>query len=332
MKDYKEEIRQTRFGCLGSSDATMLAKIDSLGNVPQSAYRRLAVVKGLIEQEETPTTNAMRYGDMIEQCIYEHIASTNPQYQSNPLWESNQYKYDNVRLICHPDFVLEDENTQTIHVYECKCTKFSLNETKRTYRAQLYVEYRLAKERALTLGNKWRVKLYLVHYDTNGLDLDDLSSLEFDTNRLSLCEIRFSAQVFNISNAMEITNNFLSTFDVCDMGENIDSVYLPANVRDEFNAIATTLVEIQEKETKVKEFKEKLYAFMLEKGIKSIKNDVYTITRVDDCEQHTFDSRRYLEDYAKDYPRKYRKLIALYDKVTTKKGHVNIRINKNNNN
>ena len=56
VKDYKQEIAATRVGCLGSSDGKLLAQVDSLGKVPKSAYKRLAVVNGLIPQVEIQRT------------------------------------------------------------------------------------------------------------------------------------------------------------------------------------------------------------------------------------------------------------------------------------
>ena len=52
IQDYKQEVANTRKGCLGGSDGKMLSQIAALGYVPKSALKRLAVCKGLIEQEE----------------------------------------------------------------------------------------------------------------------------------------------------------------------------------------------------------------------------------------------------------------------------------------
>ena len=62
--NYKEEIVSSRKGAMGGSDATMLAQIASIGFVPKSAQKRLAICKGLIEREDIVTT-AMAFGDYI---------------------------------------------------------------------------------------------------------------------------------------------------------------------------------------------------------------------------------------------------------------------------
>ena len=107
IQDYKNEIANTRKGCLGGSDGKMLAQIAALGYVPKSAYKRLAVCNGLIEQEEIPRTAAIVAGDKIEMAIYDHLTKKDPRYESNPLWVSEKYSTKNVKLIAHPDIVLK---------------------------------------------------------------------------------------------------------------------------------------------------------------------------------------------------------------------------------
>ena len=87
------------------------------------------------------------------------------------------------------------------------------------------------------------------------------------------------------------------------------------------------LVEIKERETKVGEFKKRLYDFMVEKDIKSIKNDAFSITRVDPTESKTFDAKKYLDDEAKAHPRKVKKIVAKYTKTSKRNGYVTIKVN-----
>ena len=75
VKDYKQDVAQSRVGCLGSSDGKMLAQICALGYVPKSAHKRLAICKGLIPQEEIPRTAAIKAGDEMEMLIYKHLAA-----------------------------------------------------------------------------------------------------------------------------------------------------------------------------------------------------------------------------------------------------------------
>ena len=323
IQDYKQEVANTRKGCLGGSDGKLLAQIASLGYIPKSALKRLAVCKGLIEQEDIPRTAAIVAGDKIEMAIYDHLTKKDPRYESNPLWVSEKYSTKNVKLIAHPDIVLKDNARKTLFVYEVKTTKYNINDTRQTYNAQLFIESLLAHEIAAKLGSGWSVKMFLVHYSTEGLDLTE--DIEFDPTRMTLKEVRLTSS-FDIKKSMELVDMFLDTFTEYYDGDDVDADMLPVAVKSQFDDVAAMLVEIKERETKVDEFKKRLYDFMVEKDIKSIKNDVFSITRVDPTESKTFDAKRYLDDEAKAHPRKVKKLVEKYTKTTKRKGYAVIKV------
>ena len=323
--DYKNEIVSSRVGNLGSSDAKMMMNIAKLGYVPTSAQERLAIAKGLVVPNDSGKTTEMIYGDYIEKQIFEMLSSNDLPFVSNPCWISKKFSKKNVNLICHPDIVRFDDNEKTIFVYEVKATKFNVKVTKETYRAQMFIEWTIANEVAAQLGKEWKVKLYLAHYDTVGTDVEDETSWSFAPEKLSLHKMAFS-KLFDVDAAMNIIDVFLKDFNEYYKGDEIESEYLPANVQDEFNAITNVLTEIKERETKVAEFKDKLYAFMCEKGIKSIKNEAWSITRVDPTESVSFNAKAFLDEYAKKYPRKAKKLMETYEKRTKRKGYVNIKL------
>lgn len=327
MENYKEEIQQTRVGCIGSSDGALLAKIGNSCGIPKTALKRLAVLKGFVEQQEIPRTRAIAYGDEIEMAIYNHLSSQKDGYVSNPLWESEKYSRKNVKLIAHPDIVFVDEEKQAIYVYEVKTTKYSFQETKNTYRAQLYIQNVIAREMAEKRGKRWRVKMFLVHYSTEGLDLEH-DDCEFDPKRMTINEVRFPSPVFNVERAMDVLDNFLETFNEYYDGDEIEASYLPEKIREEFDAISVALKEIVERETRVDAFKEKLFEFMVQHDIKSIKSDLWSITRVDDSVSTSFDYKKFLEDYAESHPRKHQQLVRKYEKKTKRKGYVKIGVKK----
>ena len=319
MFEYKDEIRATRKGCLGSSDGKMLEQIVNLGYVPRSAYKRLAVVKGLIEQEEIPETAAIRMGNETEMQIFEHLQMVDSRWQSNVRWESKEFSMPNCKLISHPDFILQDEEHKILYISECKSTRFSIEQTRAEYASQLFIHFMLAKEKANELGKGWKVKLSLCHYSTEGLDLNEYN--EFDPNRLTIREVRPSTAFFDIRKAMNIVNDFLETFTEYYDGDVVEEQYLPMEVKQQFLAITNVLAEIKEKEKQVDEFKQRLYAFMCEKGIKNIKGEAFTITRVDATESKSFDAKRYVEDLKKEHPRKAYKIIEKYTKTTKRNGY-----------
>lgn len=326
--DYKEEIINTRKVGLGSSDAAMLAKIANLGEVPKSAYARMAVIKGLREAVDTPTSSAMRYGDEIEMAIYAHLKRgmevEGVEIMSNPMIVSEKYSRPLCKLFTHPDIVIKDNNNKIVSIYEVKASKEMAYYTKIRYKAQIYTHYMLAKEWATRLGRGWRVRVYLALYNTNGLDLDVEN--EFDVERLRIYNMKFPAQIYDIAHGMDVVQEFLEGFNEYYEGDEVESEYLPEKVRSEFDGVARLLGEIQEREQKVNEFKQRLYAFLLSHDIKSIKSENYVITRVDDSESVSFDYKKWLEDYQKSHPYKARKLVREYEKRTKRKGYVTIKL------
>lgn len=330
MEDYKIDIANTRKGCLGSSDAKMLATIAAQGVVPKSAYKRLAVCKGLIEQTDIPYTDAVRFGDETEQAIFEYLSQSNEGYESNPLWVSNTYSRKGVSCITHPDITRKDDKTKTLFVYECKASRYTTEQVRNEYKFQLFHHWLLAKEKVKEYGKDWKIQLYLVHYQTEGLDLSQPQ--EFNVDRLVIKRVRFGgAPLFDLNKAMDIVSDFLETFDFYSEGDEIQSEYLPEKVRQEFDAISNVLVEIKEREQKVSDFKQKLFQFMSEKDIKSIKSDLWSITRVDATESTSVDYKAIFEKEFGNKPIKARKLQRDFKKTTKKRGFVLIKTKDNNN-
>lgn len=324
--EYKQDIIQTRTGNVGSSDARMLQQIAELGQVPKSAYKRMAVIKGLAENEDI-TTPAMRFGDYIENQVFANLKATGENWQSNPCVYSKKYKRTNVGCLTHIDFLLQDDENKVLTVGECKATKLSFEQARHEYAFQLYHHFLLAQELAKSLGG-YKIKVVLCVYDANDVDYDNH---EFDPSRLTVKQLRNiekEANTYRLSDAMDIINDFLENFNEYYEGDEIESEYLPEKVRQEFDTITTILAEIKERETKVEEFKARLYEFMLSHDIKSIKNEAWGITRVDATESRQFDSKAFLSDYAAKHPRLYQKLVKSYEKVVKRKGSVQIRIKK----
>lgn len=321
MENYKDDILKTRIGCLGGSDATMLAQIDKLGVVPRSAYKRLALCKGLIEPDNI-TTKAMLYGDFVEQNVFEYLKSMRKGIKSNPCLVSKQYSRKNVKCIDHVDIVDKDEKNRVLKLYECKATKGSVEETKEKYRAQLYHHHLLGRELAATLGRTWKVKVFLVHYNTNGINMDD--EFQFDPDRITISQVRFNGSFFNMHHAMDIVDEYLENLTEYYEGDVISAEYLPEEIKSRFGSIATCMKEIKEREAKVEEFKQKLYEFFMSKGIKKVDVDGCTFTLVEPTTSTTFNSKSFLTDYEQSHPRLYKQLCDKYNRVSNKKGYVKI--------
>lgn len=328
MEDYKIDIQNTRKGCLGGSDAAMLQNICDLGYVPKSAYKRLAVCNGLIENNNI-TTKVMEYGDFIETQIFEHLAQTDSRWQSNPCLVSKMYSTDEVKIIDHVDFLLQDNEKKILTIVECKASRFTIEYVRKTYEAQLFHHHLLGMEYAKELGN-YSVKVMLCLYDTSNDDLD--APWEFDPSKITLRPVRFGrSRLFDMETAVGIVSDFLKDFTFYTEDEEIQSTYLPEKVKEEFDAISNVLAEIKEREQKVDEFKQKLFGFMLDKGIKSIKSDAWSITRVDATQQVSVDYKAiFTNEIEKKRPYVARRLKEEYKKTTPRRGYVTIKTIKNN--
>ena len=329
MNEAKQEIIATRTGCLGGSDARLIQSIAEAGKIPQSAMKRLAVCKGLAEQPQF-TNPAIEFGNYIESMVFESLHSQDARWQSNPCLVSGKYSRKNAKVIDHVDFLLVDDDRKEITIAECKAVRSTFEQARDEYKWQLAHHWVLGQEVAKTRGN-YKVRLLLCHYYTEGIDLTQ--PFEFDPSRLTVKQLRNMEKLsksYHLAEAMDVIDNFLENFSEYYEGDEIPYNLLPTNVQGQFDEITTMLAEIKERENKVAGFKEKLYSFLAEKGIKSIRNDVWSITRVDPTESKQFDSKRYLENFAAKHPRQYKKIRKEYEKTVQKKGYVAIKLNNNN--
>lgn len=329
---YKQDIIETRTGNVGSSDAKMLEQIATTGQVPKSAYKRMAIIKGLCENPEI-STPAMRYGDFVENEVYKHLQVSDSRWQSNPCIVSEKYSRPNCGCLTHVDFLLQDDKEKVLIIGECKGTKRSFDQTRSEYTMQLCHHYLLAKEYAKKLGG-YKVRVILCHYSTEGVDLD--APWEFDTSRLTVKYLRGLEKAsygYPLEQAMDIVNDFLESFNFYTEEEEISYDLLPANVQTQFSEVANYLREIKEREAKVEDFKAKLYGFLSERNIKKIACDEFSFTVVQPTESVSVDYKAiFTNEIEKKRPYVARRLKEEYKKTTPRKGYVVVKVNKNDNN
>ena len=321
MYEYKNEILSSRVGCLGASDANTIATIANNGTVPNWAKKRLAIVKGLIEPKDNFTSEAMRLGDEIEMAIFENLKQEDERWQSNYLLESKKYSKKNVKLIAHIDFFLKDDERKVLRLIECKATKDTTLATQANYKNQLFVQQLLGKEYARELGRDWKVELSLCHYCTANHTM-------FDPDNITLKHVKIVHAPFDVELGMTIIDNYLEKPDVYYDDDEIDAELLPTNVKQQFDLMTTIIKEIDAQQKEVDEFKRKLYDFFLEKGIKSVKSDEFSITLVEPTTSVTFNSKAFLEEYSTQHPTLYKRLCKKYNRTSERKGFVKISIKK----
>jgi hypothetical protein len=183
MENYKEDIIQTRTGNVGSSDSKMLQQISELGQVPTSAKKRLAIVKGFCENPNI-TTPAMRLGDYVEQMTFESLHSQDARWKSNKFLKSEKYSRKNCGCITHVDYWLQDDEKKVITIGEQKATVRNYQQAYDEYKFQIYHHYLLTKEYANKIG--YKVNVLFCVYDTNGVE----EGHEYDPSRLTVRKLR----------------------------------------------------------------------------------------------------------------------------------------------
>lgn len=328
MEDYKIDIANTRKGCLGGSDAKLIMQVATMGYVPKSAYKRLAICKGLIEPDNI-TTRVMQYGDFIEQQIFEHLSQTDSRYQSNPCLVSETYSRKNVRVIDHVDFLLQDDDKRIIYLCECKASRYTTEQVRQEYKAQLYHHCIMGREYAERISKerktRYKVKVILCHYDTSNVDIE--APFEFDPSKITLKEVRFVGKLYDMKLAMDVIDDFLETFEEYYEQEEIDYDMLPAKVQEQFSEVANFLREIKEREAKVEAFKTKLYDFLVARDISKIKCDDFSFTVVAPTRSVKVDYKKlFEEEVASKHPVKAKKLRVKYRSEIDRKGYVKISV------
>ena len=330
MNESKNEILATRVGCLGGSDAKLIQGIAIANKIPQSAMKRLAVCKGLIEHQQF-SNPAIEFGNYVESMVFESLHSQDERWQSNPCLVSTKYSRPNCKVIDHIDFFLQDDEKKVLILGECKGTRSTYEQTYDEYRWQLMHHYLLGCEKAKELGG-YKVKVMLCHYLTDGIDLTQ--PFEFNPSRLTVKTLRNMEKLsksYHISEAMDIIDNFLETFTEYYEQDEIDANLLPANVQSQFSEVAQFLREIKEREANVDAFKAKLYDFLSERGIKKVACDDFSFTVVAPTQQVSVDYKNlFTQEIEAKRPRVARQLKEKYKKTTNKKGYVIIKTNDNN--
>ena len=319
MTDNKTEILQTRIGGLGSSDAPMVYRIGLRGEISEADKYRIAVLLGL-KESKIFSTEATRLGTEIENRIFDFLKLSNPDYISNPKYESKELsKKYGFSIFNHIDYELEEE--KTITWFENKAVlETELDKIFNKYVTQLAWHFMLLKEKAKKLNKDYY--LYLTKFDTNGFNIED----PIDVNRLDFLPVNYKdvlPYILILENGLQIIKDAIPTFEYIEP-ETIDANCLPQVQVDYMNEIAERLNIIEQHKLEVEEFKTKMYELMQENNIKSVKNEFFTMTVVNETTTMSFDSKR----LQKEKPDIYKK----YQKKGKKKGFLKITLKDNNNN
>ena len=262
MENYKDNIIATRVGCLGSSDARMVAKVGRTGKLSYADKERLAVLTGQAQPHDFSNA-ATRNGDYIEQEIYKDLKAKFPGAQSNPAFASILYQTPNFFMINHIDIeVIQDDDY--LVWYEVKASKYSTPQVLKEYDDQLRWHYMLLREKANLL--KLRPVLILVHYQ-----VEDYGAT-YDPSRVQMRSISFKGDYADdIKKGLEIIDQTLEAGFKWEPREELDATELPAEMQDKLTYITNRLREAAAIQAEVEAFKGGLLEACLSRGIKSIK-------------------------------------------------------------
>ena len=298
--DYKQEIIESRQKGFGSSDAKIIASIGRIGKLNSSGKRRVAQFLGLIERKQF-STSATDLGDNIEVLIYEILSETYPRLESNPFRKNEKLsKTFGFDVFNHIDYRNEDEQGN-VFCFECKATIKNIEDTLNDY------SYQFAWHKMIEPESK----LFLVHYDTN-----DYNGV-FQPEKISVIEVKnkFKVELSEIKNGLKIIKDSIPEFTFEENDELI-STDLPEEVKKELSVIDEYLTKIERMQSEINEFKERMLHNMLKNSVKSIDNELFKITLVDETETSTFDSKKFKEEH----PR----LVKKYLKTNKKKAYIKI--------
>lgn len=141
-KAHEEEIKTSRVGGLGGSDAAMVLKIgrNGLQSLSNTDVKRLRVMLGLDEPSNFGGNAATEAGHAFEDYIAERIKMIYPQ---GCIREAKMYgeDFDTFKTFAHADFMTLDK-----HVIECKFVQNTTQEVLGKYYAQLQWYYYLGAD------------------------------------------------------------------------------------------------------------------------------------------------------------------------------------------
>lgn len=155
---HNEDIRQSRIGGFGGSDAAMFLRIAERGvnGLSNTDLKRIAVAMGLREPAPNYTNAAMEAGHAFEDEVAE-VYESKQSYERERLMES-KFLAAKFRTFAHADFFRCTGNSQKgelkKEVLECKYSQFTTDEVLEQYNAQLQWYYLLGADK-VTLIHGW---------------------------------------------------------------------------------------------------------------------------------------------------------------------------------
>ena len=278
---HKQEIEVTRVGGFGGSDAAMFYRIGlkGLSAITNSDKKRIRVAKGMDEYKPIPMNDAMQRGHDFEDWYSEN-------YQSAAMERERKFTRDlakNFNTFFHADF-------SDTFIYELKSTS-NTDDVLATYEAQLQWQHMISA-----------MPVYIVISD---------SSLPFE-NCSEPIKVKRNERIIEIlQNGIRLLDENWDTLDL-EIGEEWSDSDLMPFEKNDIAVFTSYLQRIQQLEELAEESEAKVFQFMQDNNIKSLKSDSYTVTFIPESTTTSLDKKKLFtehpeikeQDYLKTSPKK----------------------------
>ena len=263
---HKTEIEVTRVGGFGGSDAAMFYRVGlkGLSALTNSDKKRIRVAKGIDEYKPIQVNEAMQRGHDFEDWYSEN-------YQSAAMERERKFSKNlskNFDTFFHADF-------SDTFIYELKTT-VNTDEVLSTYEAQLQWQHMISG-----------LPVYIVISD---------SSLPFE-NCSEPIEVKRNEKIIEILlNGIKLLDDNWDTLDL-EVGEEWNESDLMPFEKNDINVFTSYMQRIQQLEALAEESKQKVFQFMKDNNIKSLKSDFYTVTFVPESTTSTLDKKKLFTEH-----------------------------------
>ena len=287
---HKQEIEATRVGGFGGSDAKMFYKIGlkGLSSLNNTDKKRIRVAKGIDEYKPITVNDAMQRGHDFEDW-YEKQSFAPLNAEREVIISSMLAK--NFNTFAHADFFSNGE------VWELKCLSNPEN---------AYNDYFEQLQWYFMLG---AVNVWLAVSDSN------YSFIEGTTFPV---EIKRDERIIDIlRNGIKLLDQNWETLDL-EVGEEWSESDLLPFEKEDITVFASYLQRIQQLEELAEESKLKVFNFMRDNGIKSLKSDYYTVTFIPESTTATLDKKKLFTAHPEIKEQDYLKIIPKKAYITVK--------------
>lgn len=293
--EHQEEIRQSRVGGFGGSDAGLFLRIANNGveNLSVTDRKRIAVAMGI---EDMPNWGGNKYteaGHAFEDCMEDIWEGMDVSVQREVKLETTITTA--FRTFAHADFIISKNNKGV--VCECKFVQKKTSEVANDYKAQLQWYY-LMGATTVALVHGWG--------SAEPFHVEDLDFVKIEKDE----EIIKALQVGVEALAQALHDGWIPEY-----GDTMNDE-LPQDVAERIEKLRSIKEYKARLEEEEKEAKEYILDYMTTDRHATLKGDTFTISNVAPKVGTSFDSKA----FKKDCP----ELYAKYTKQTTTKGYLSV--------